>query len=179
MVMGMLKAGGLEVVTDGLRAADPGNPRGYFEHERVKTLDKDADTSWLESARGKAIKIISFLLTHLPDTNNYRVIFMHRDMDEVLTSQRRMLDARGEPSEPAADERIASGFSTHLSEVHDLLENRACFEVLAVNYRDVIGHPSEQAGRINQFLGGGLDPSKMVAFVDAALYRSQRRSGRG
>lgn len=175
MVMGMLEAGGLEAVSDGLRAADPSNPRGYYEHERVKTLDKDADTSWLETARGKAIKIISFLLKHLPDSNDYRVIFMHRDMDEVLRSQRMMLRALGEPPAPTTDERIALGFTAHLSEVHDLLARRRCFNVLAVSYRDVVSRPLEQAERINQFLGGGLDVSKMAAVVDPALYRSRHR----
>lgn len=174
MLMGMLEAGGLAVVSDGIRAADPGNPRGYHEHERVKTLDKDADTSWLEAARGKAIKVISFLLKHLPDSNDYRVIFMHRDMDEVLTSQRKMLDARGEPSERTADGRIAAGYNAHLRDVHDLLTSRRCFNVLPVSYGDVITQPAEQAERINQFLGGGLNVSKMVAVVDPALYRNRR-----
>ena len=36
MMMGMLEAGGLELVVDGIRAADEDNPRGYYEFERVK-----------------------------------------------------------------------------------------------------------------------------------------------
>jgi sulfotransferase family protein len=174
MVMGMLEAGGLEIVSDGIRVADDSNPRGYYEDERVKTLDKSADTSWLETARGKAIKIISFLLKELPDTNHYRVIFMHRDMDEVLTSQRKMLHARGEPSEATADERMAAGYRSHLNAVNDLLSSRTCFDVLALSYEDVIGRSSEQAERINRFLGGGLDVSRMSAAVDPALYRNRR-----
>ena len=62
MAMSMLEAGGLEIVTDGVRVADEHNPRGYYEYERVKALGADTDASWLESARGKAIKVISFLL---------------------------------------------------------------------------------------------------------------------
>ena len=38
MAMSMLEAGGLEIVTDGVRVADEHNPRGYYEYERVKTL---------------------------------------------------------------------------------------------------------------------------------------------
>lgn len=174
MVMGMLEAGGLEIVSDGVRAPDHSNPRGYYEYERVKTLDKDADTSWLEEARGKAIKIISFLLKHLPDSNNYRVIFMHRDMDELLASQRTMLQALGEPSEPTADERIATAYRVHLAAVNDLLARRTCFDVLTLSYEGVVGSPSEHAERVNQFLGGGFDVSKMAAAVDPALYRNRR-----
>ena len=174
MVMGMLEAGGLEVVSDGVRMADDSNPRGYYEDERVKTLDKNADKSWLEGARGKAIKIISFLLKDLPDSNTYRIIFMRRDMDEVLTSQRKMLHASGAPAEAAADERIAVGYRTHLIAVNDLLSSRPCFDVLDLSYEDVVRGPSEQAERINQFLGGGLDASRMAAAVDPALYRNRR-----
>jgi len=172
--MGMLEAGGLEIVSDGIRVADDSNPRGYYEDERVKTLDKSADKSWLEGARGKAIKIISFLLKELPETNHYRVILMHRDMDEVLDSQRKMLRVLGEPSEATADERLASGYRAHLTAVNDLLSSRSCFDVLALTYEDVIGRSSEQAERISRFLGGGLDVSKMAAAVDPALYRNRR-----
>ena len=174
MAMGMLEAGGLEVVSDGARAADHSNPRGYYEDERVKTLDTGADKSWLEGVRGKAIKIISFLLKDLPDSNSYRVLFMHRDMEEVLASQRKMLQALGESPEDTADARLAKAYTAHLTAVHDLLSSRPCFDVLALRYEDVVGQSSEQAERINQFLGGGLDAAKMAAAVDRSLYRNRR-----
>src|SRR5262245_59240246 len=174
MVMGMLEAGGLEIMTDGIRVADSSNPLGYYEYERVKTLDKDADKSWLEAARGKAIKIISFFLKDLPDSNRYRILFMNRDLDEVLASQRTMLHALGERPEPAADERLVAGYRAHLRVVNDLLFRRPCFELLALNYPDVIAQPSEQVDRINRFLWGGLDVVKMAAYIDPALYRNRR-----
>src|SRR5688572_29274329 len=76
MAMKMLEAGGLVVVTDNVRTADDDNPRGYYEDERVKDLARDANRTWLRDARGKAIKIISFLLKDLPPDNNYKVLFM-------------------------------------------------------------------------------------------------------
>ena len=45
MMMGMLEAGGMEIVTDTMRKADDDNPRGYYEDERVKKMKEDA--SWL------------------------------------------------------------------------------------------------------------------------------------
>ena len=174
MTMGMLEAGGLEVVSDGARAADHSNPRGYYEDERVKTLDTGADKSWLEGVRGKAIKIISFLLKDLPDSNSYRVLFMHRDMEEVLASQRTMLQALGESADDTADTRIARAYEEHLIAVRYLLLSRRCFDVLTLRYEDVIGQPPAQAERINQFLGGGLDAAKMAAAVDRSLYRNRR-----
>lgn len=173
MAMSMLEAGGLDVVSDGVRVADESNPRGYYECERVKQLDKDIDKSWLEGARGKAIKIISFLLPHLPETNNYRVIFMHRNTDEVITSQNKMLSVRREPAGSTTGEQMAVLYQDHLDKVKNLLTSRPCFDVLDVRYGDVVGRPVEQAERITQFLGGALDVPKMAAAVDRALYHNR------
>ena len=86
MCMKMLEAGGVDVVQDGIRSADEDNPKGYFEHERVKDLDKGGDKSWVKNARGQAIKVISFLLPHLPSDNRYQVVFVRREYQEVLAS---------------------------------------------------------------------------------------------
>jgi len=176
MAMRMLDAGGMEIVTDGIRAADESNPKGYYEDERVKTLDKGADTSWLDGVRGKAVKIISFLLRDLPETHTYKVIFLHRNMAEVLASQRKMLQARGAPPDAIPDERMARGYREHLDTVKRLLAQRPCFEVLDLDYRDVVARPLEQATRIAQFVGGDLDVSQMASAVDEALYRQRGTS---
>ena len=172
----MLQAGGVTVVSDGLRRADEHNPAGYFEYERVKTLDTGADKSWLRDVRGRAIKIISFLLRELPDVYNYRVLFMHRPIEEIMASQRAMLQDR-----PAADaipdDRIALGYQRHLEEVGALLRRRVCFEVLDVKYATVLAEPAAAARAMNEFFGGALNVTGMTAVVDERLYR-HRRPGR-
>ena len=170
MAMRMLDAAGVPLVTDGVRTADESNPNGYFEYERVKELDKGLDKTWLRSERGKAVKIISFLLRDLPETNDYRVIFMHRPMDEIIASQDAMLRARGEPV-GAAGAALAASYQKHLDEVRHLLERRPCFAVLDVGYRDTIDQPAEQAARMAVFLGRPLNIPAMAAAVDQALYR--------
>ena len=77
MVMQMLAAGGIEILTDGRRKADPSNPLGYFEYERVKNLRND--NSWLGEAHGKAIKIITQLLPTLPMKYRYRILYVERE----------------------------------------------------------------------------------------------------
>src|SRR5450432_3057856 len=89
LMMQMLAAGGMPLLTDQIRAPDQDNPRGYFEFERVKQIKRDQ--AWLGSAVGKAVKIIHLLLYDLPPNRNYRVIFMRRNIEEVLISQRKML----------------------------------------------------------------------------------------
>ena len=95
MMMKMLEAGGIPPVTDELRTADEDNPKGYYEFERVKAMDQ-GDTSWVVGARGKVVKVISALLKHLPPGEQYRVVFVRRNMPEILASQRKMLIHRGE-----------------------------------------------------------------------------------
>ena len=92
LMMQMLHAGGIEVVTDQIREADVDNPRGYFEFETAKTVKSDA--SWIPSTRGKAFKMVSQLLYHLPASERYRVLFMRRNMEEILDSQEKMLARR-------------------------------------------------------------------------------------
>jgi hypothetical protein len=175
MAMKMLEAGGVPVLTDGQRRADDSNPNGYYEFERVKDLDKPGDTAWLAEARGKAVKIISFLLTHLPETYDYQVVFMRRDLGEVVSSQNRMLDARG-AERGAEDARTRALYEQHLEQVARFLSNRACFSHLSVAYEQAVASPREQAARINAFLGGRLDEVRMAAVADAALYRNRRSS---
>src|SRR3954464_3236053 len=74
MMMQMLRAGGLELVTDAVRTADGSNRKGYFEVEAVKDLDKGAPAPWLADARDKAVKIVSSLIPYLPGTCQYRVL---------------------------------------------------------------------------------------------------------
>lgn len=173
MAMQMLEAGGLPIVTDGLRTADASNPRGYYELEQVKTLAAGGDTAWLAGARGKAVKIISFLLTHLPESYDYSVIFMRRDLDEVMASQNAMLDARAE-ARGADDERMRRHYESHLAQVERFLDRRRCFTTLMVPYAEVVASPQAEAARINAFLGGRLDVARMAAVAEASLYRNRR-----
>jgi hypothetical protein len=172
MAMKMLEAGGLEMVVDGLRAADEDNPKGYFEDERVKALAETLDKSWLRDARGKAIKIISYLLHHLPGENNYRVVFVRRDLREVLASQAKMLERRGETSE-TADEKMIEIYQNHLWRVDYLFRHAPHLERLEVPYAGVVADPRREAERIDAFLGGRLDVERMVGAVDPTLYRNR------
>jgi hypothetical protein len=174
MMMRALRAGGLELVTDELRAADQHNPEGYFELEQVKSLDKTDRHPWLAECRGRGVKIISFLLPYLPDDHNYRVIFMQRDLREVIASQDKMLASRGE-SVDANPSVVAEQLQEDLRRVERVLRRgRTCFEVLEVSYNQAVADPAGAAARVNLFLGGDLDVPAMAAAVDPALYRNRR-----
>ena len=93
MMMQALDAGGIPPLTDGQRTADEDNPRGYYELECVKQISKD--DSFLDKAPGKAVKLIHLLVTRLPVRHPARVVFMRRSIDEILTSQAKMLERSG------------------------------------------------------------------------------------
>ncbi|MEW6266946.1 MAG: sulfotransferase family protein [Thermodesulfobacteriota bacterium] len=170
LIMQMLRAGGLEVLTDGVRPADEDNPRGYFEFEPVKRLEQDA--SWLPSARGKAVKIIAQLLPFLPAGLEYRVIFMERNLDEVIRSQNKMLERSGRPQTPLADERLKEIFTAQVNQAKAWLAARAVPHLTLV-FSECLGQPKETAGKINSFLGERMKVSAMAAAVDQGLYRQR------
>ena len=172
MAMQMLSAGGCPAVTDGIRTADEDNPKGYYEEERVKDLYKDdVDRSWVSNTRGKAIKIISFLLKYLPENNNYRIVFMRRDLEEVLASQNKMLERRGEAND-TKDEDMLALWKDHLWKVDYMLRRAPHMESIEVIYSDTIKDPVNEAKRIRDFLGLKLDVKEMASVVDPALYRN-------
>lgn len=177
MMMKMLDAAGFELVTDRIREADEDNPKGYFELEQVKDLDKHGDKSWMQEHRGKVVKVISFLLKDLPDSCRYKLIFMERDLQEILASQNKMLVRRGEATDDTSDERMTQLYRVHLRKTGAQLRKRRNFETIAVDHRRVLDHPRDEATRIAEFLGGGLDVDKMTAVVDPSLYRNRGKIG--
>lgn len=173
MMMKMLEAGGIPPLQDNIRTADEDNPKGYYEFERVKKLPKD--TAWLPEAKGKAVKIIALLLTKLPLKGyRYKVLFMRRDIEEILASQKRMLVRRGEATDKVSDDEMITTYHRHLSEVLSFLDANPCFTVFFVNYNDLMRDPADWIPRINAFVGGKLDEEAMKAVVDPNLYRNRR-----
>jgi hypothetical protein len=172
MMMKMLDAAGLEMMVDHERTADEDNPKGYYEYERVKDLEKEPDKSWVGQARGKVLKVISHLLKDLPDDNYYQVIFMRRDLDEVVASQNKMLERRGEDN-PLDDKATKDYYLRHLVQVRFLVRNRPYIDLIEVNYGEALAEPKAFVSRVDAFLDHELDTAAMSAVVDKQLYRNR------
>lgn len=171
LMMQMLVAGGLEALADDARPADQNNPLGYFEDARVKALRQD--NHWLEHAGGKAVKVIGPLLPYLKPTLHYRVVFMQRDLEEVLDSQLAMLSRLGlEGAENGA--ALRQGFEHLLEELNAWLAAMPNVEVLYVPHREVMRNPANVAAQVNAFLGGGLEEFQMLQSVVPELWRARR-----
>ena len=172
MMMKMLQAGGLEPLTDSIRTADDDNPNGYFEFERVKQMSA-GDRQWLDEAGGKVVKVISYLLEQLPTDRSYKVIFMEREIKEVLASQKKMLDHRGEQSK-ISDEEMEAQFREHIKLVKPWLARQAHMDVLYVGYNSMMSDPEPLCKRVISFLDLSLDLEKMRSVPNANLYRNRK-----
>jgi hypothetical protein len=176
MMMKMLDAGGMEVVVDHIRKADEDNPRGYYEFEKVKTLQEDS--SFLEDTYGKAIKVISLLLYDLPKDKTYKIIFMRRHIAEVLASQHTMLQRMGKDAPKDDGKDMGEIFTRHLKEITSWLHEQENMDVIYVDYSDVIAQPLQSAQAVNRFLDNCLDVQRMASAVDHTLYRAKASRSR-
>jgi LPS sulfotransferase NodH len=172
MMMRMLESGGIPVMTDGIREADDDNPGGYYEFEIVKQSDKEHE--WLPQAGGKAVKMIYRLLYNLPATHQYRVLFMRRKIEEVLASQKKMLERNGKAGDNSiTDEQMAAMFRSQLAKFEKWVAEQPNFQLIDVNYNAMLADPVSEIAKINEFLGGGLNTEAMAQVVNPKLYRNR------
>jgi tetratricopeptide (TPR) repeat protein len=172
MMMQMLEAGGMDIFTDKERTADDSNPKGYYEHEAVKSLAKNK--KWLPQANNKAVKVIAQLLPHLPMNFRYKVIFMERNIYEVIGSQQKMLNKNGKKvKEDVLPLALVESYKKTLSQVDQWAEKQANVELIKVPYHEVIDNPFLSAIKVHDFLNLELEPEKMAATVDKNLYRER------
>jgi hypothetical protein len=173
MMMRMLEAGGLQAMTDHLRVPDESNPKGYYELEQVKQL-KDGNNGWISEGSGKVVKIISALLEYLPPENQYRIVFMQRNMGEILASQREMLLRRGEPTDQVGDDDLSGFYQNHLVRVSKWLAEQPNIQVIYLHYNQIMENPQAPIAQLCQFLQpSALDPARMLTVVESSLYRQR------
>ena len=173
MIMQMLVAGGLPALTDEKRIADDDNQKGYFEYEPVKAISRQV--KWMPEAKGKSLKVVAPLLRRLPPQTDltYRVIFMERDLREVIASQHSMIERLGKTGSRQTDEQLADTYTKQIHGIQKFL-SAANIPVLYIAHRECLADPAGQAERINRFLGGVLDEVAMTAAVNSELYRHRK-----
>jgi hypothetical protein len=172
MMMRMLQHGGMPVIVDHHRQADDDNPNGYFEFEAVKRTKEDP--SWLQGSDGKAVKIVYRLLYDLPNDRAYRVLFMRRKIEEVLASQRTMLQRIGTPSDDTSDQQMEKLFRAELATFDKWAAMQPHIELIDVDYNRLQRDPCPELERVNEFLGGTLDIEAMANVIDGSLYRNRK-----
>jgi thioredoxin len=168
MMMRMLEAGGIPALCDEMRVPDEDNPNGYYEFENVKEIEDYGD--WLDRAPGYSVKMVYSLLKHLPSDREYRVVFMRRHVDEILQSQKKMLDRKGIPTDiPDATMKLL--FERELRQFYTWLPAQTHLKLINISYNELLGNPDSTISLINQHFDDSLDTAAMLAMIDPALYR--------
>jgi len=174
LMMQMLAAGGMPVLTDGVRNSDVNNPRGYYEWEPIKALRHRPEV--IAAAEGKAVKVISSLLQALSRQYTYGVIFMCRPLEEIVTSQNKMLKRLGKDvPEPLAYTAITA-FEQHLEYTREWLSKQSNMVVLWMNYAAILEEPELSSLTISGFLCKPLKINAMVQQVEQSLHREKTSS---
>lgn len=171
LMMRILESCGMPIIQDHIRKPDIDNPNGYYEFEKVKRIKSDA--SWLFDARGKVFKMVSMLLCDLPPEHEYRIIFMRRDMREILASQAKMLQRLGLNESPVSDEEMGLTFTHHLLELDQWIARQKNMEIFHVNYNGLLKDPHPQLSALAHFIDHPLDVDKMKSIIDDDLYRNR------
>jgi len=174
MMMRAIEAGGMQALVDHVRKADENNPKGYYEFEPVKKTKENP--SWLRQAEGKVVKMVYRLLYDLPPDYEYRVVFMQRKMQEVLASQKKMLQQSEKETGSIPDDQMETLFQAELDRCQQWLSQQPNLSVFYVDYRNMVNDPKTQARRVDDFLDGGLNVEAMAASVDPSLYRNRSES---
>ena len=167
LMMQMLDKSGLEVLTDSNRKADESNPKGYLEYDPVMALHKD--NSWLDKAQNKSVKIVAPLLGYLDLKYRYKVIFMNRDLNEVVKSQQKMIGKDPE----TLPTKLFESYKKQLNHVAIWKEKEPNVELIYVNYKDAIENTSEVVTNVASFIGKELNLKAMEDCVDKTLYRNK------
>jgi len=168
MVMQVLEAGGMPIATDEKRLPDESNPKGYLEIESI--IDKlKAQPRRIFDFRGKALKVIAYGLKYLPE-GNYVVIYVERNIEEVLDSMEKMAGTKDEERE-----KTKKAFLNLNEQAKAEVRRRKDMRVLFVDYNRILRNPRKSIVEIHRFLRErDLDLEKMMNVVDKKLYRQRR-----
>lgn len=169
--MRALEASGCPMLMDGLREANEDNPNGYYEFERVKSLP--GDIAWVPEARGHVVKVIYKLIYELPANEQYRVIFMQRDVEEVVASQEKMLVRNGQDPADVPRDVIANLFQSDVMSFRSWVATKPYIQMHVVDYGNFVEQPLVEATKISEFLDTPLNTSAMATVVDPKLYRNR------
>ncbi|MFW9873621.1 MAG: sulfotransferase domain-containing protein [Candidatus Thorarchaeota archaeon] len=170
MLMKILENCGFTILTDKIRKSDIDNPLGYYEFEKVKSLDKD--NTWLNLAQGKVVKIVSPLLKYLPNDMKFKVIFIERNLNEIMSSQNKMLRNRKEES-IVSDEELTKIFKNHINKTKELLSSKKNIEVIYINYNKILRGEESEYNKVKFFLNKNIDIEKMKEAVEQRLHRNR------
>jgi hypothetical protein len=172
MLMQILNQGGIPIKFDDSRREDENNPKGYYELEGGKIINKLMDNTFpLDEFKGSFIKITAYGLKYLPP-GNYKIIYSERNIEEILDSMEKMADIK--------DENRLETKETFLklnSMIKESIEQRIDCDIVYVNYNKILEKPEEEIEKIIKFLDlNNADVDSMIEAIDTKLYRQRHKN---
>ena len=167
LMMQMLNKGGVEVLIDNNREEDISNPKGYFEYNPVMSIHND--NSWLESAKNKSVKIVAPLLKFINPKYRYKVIFMNRDLNEIVKSQQKMIGKNPD----ILPIKLLEAYKKQLKQVEVWKDKEPSVELIYVDYKDALNNTKQVIDKVNSFIDVSMDTKLMATCVDKSLYRNK------
>jgi len=136
--------------------------------------------AWLNEALGKVVKVVAPLLSHLDPKYEYRVIYMERDLEEIVRSQNRMLERLGKVGARRSPEDLKKMLKNQDVQARSLMAQHPRIESLVISHRETIANPSSVAEKIIRFVDadGALDSNtcEMAAAIRPELHREKGES---
>ena len=170
LMMQILEKTGFEIFTDNKRNADISNPKGYYEHEAIKSLA--IDNTIIKDANGKSVKIISPLLQFLPLQYKYKVVMMKRSTNQLVKSQEKMLFALNKKVQTVfdIDEKLERSYQQGIS----YIKEHPNFTFIEIDYQDLVMDKHNTLKKVFDFLK--IDNAKIEdveKIIDINLFRSK------
>jgi hypothetical protein len=171
MLMQILHNGGYPVAADEKRPPDENNPKGYFELEGGKIINRLMEHNFpFDEYKGSIIKITAYGLKYLPK-DDYIIIYSERNIEEILDSMEKMAQITDKNREET--KQIFVKLNTFIKQE---IRKRSDCSVLFVNYNKIIENPKDHIKEIHTFLNQqNADLQAMIDTVDKKLYRQRKK----
>ena len=147
-VLRMLGAGGLSANIQNTRANEP--------------LLKD-DTSWIPEALGQVVRLPFKLIYELAGPPEYRLLFLQRDVGEIVRLQEAMLSRSGQDPDIAMRDVLVRTFEADMIAFRRWASNQPHMRMHVVSHSVLLEDPERVARDIAAFLGLPLDVQAMAA----------------
>ncbi len=166
LMMQILNKSELDIFSDGIRQKDISNPEGYYELEAVKGIVRD--NSFLKNALGKVVKIVAPLPIYMDKSLSYRVIFMRREIDEVLKSQEKMLNK----DQVSEREKFRTIYEMHLKKTYSFFyANNISF--IDIQHKALLYDSENEIMKIKEFLNLKSPVQDLVSAIKLELHRNK------
>ena len=166
LMMQLLNKSSLEILSDGIRQKDISNPEGYYELEAVKGIVRD--NSFLKDATGKVVKIVAPLPVYLDKSLDYRIVFMRREIEEVLRSQEKMLNK----DQTSEREKFKTIYEMHLKKTYHFFESNS-IPYIDIQYKQLLNESEQELKRLIDFLELSTPIEELLSVIKVDLYRNK------